>query len=69
MQTFPSVFLHNILTKKPSRFRERGENPGPGGRGSRKNLDNDGRLGGGQAAPSPVREPPAVTAPVKQLTK
>ena len=68
MQTFPSVFLHNILTKKPAGFRKRGETPGPGGRGFRKNLDNAGRFGG-QAAPSPVREPPAVTAPVKQLTK
>ncbi len=68
MQTFPSVFLHNILTKKPSRFRERGENPGPGGRGSRKIWITPG-VSEGQAAPSPVRAPPAVTAPVKQLTK
>lgn len=68
MQTFPSVFLHNILTKKPSRFRERGETPAQGAGVSGKFWIMP-EIPEGQAAPSPVREPPAVTAPVKQLTK
>ncbi len=68
MQTFPSVVFHNILAKRPDGFRRRGEKFNPGGRITRKNLDE---LRGfrRQAAPSPVRAAPAVTAPVRQLTK
>ncbi len=68
MQTFPSVFLYNIFREKPSGLRRRGEKPGLEGRafqekyGCRRNFRR-------QDAPSPVRMAPAVTAPVRQLTK
>lgn len=59
MQTFPSVFFDNVLSKFPAAFHAEGKNPA-----FWAGLQGNIWMSGAQAAPSPGRVPPALTAPV-----